>query len=644
MVPMIKRSLANKITLVISLVFIVVFTITGVFTASVIRQNVMEFKTHETYLQAESISKDVRSIFENARMVTNQLALHPEIVSYLKTATSKDSIRNNPYFLPTLQTLIKVKESGSFYYLAWVANEKANFYLDSMGVIPDDTYDVKKRPWYPVAVAAEDVSFTPPYVEWGTKRVVISSIKPLRENGQIYGFVVMDIVLENIPVIFHKGAINPGDKNFLIGSDGTYMYHENPEKIMKAHITDVTDSLYPYRDAIQSSKKELQEVIYSGKAYFMMSYPVSENGWKVVSLIDKANIDQSINRLKNQIFLSLLSAMVITVVLAYIVVRRFTQPYDEVLVFAEDIARGNFEQNIPNSFITRTDEMGQMSRAFQKIIEAFRGEKNQLERRIVEKNTELEAQYQIIMETEKAASLGNLVAGVAHEINTPLGVSLTTASYLKKINTEQRQKLAEGHMNRDDLRELMEVVDESVALLDTNLNRAAELVKSFKQVAADQSSGNIGEFKLRETVEGVIVSLRHEYKHLPVLIENRCPEEIVMHSYPGAISQIVTNLIMNSLQHGLTQTVQGRILITATAANGSVRLVYQDNGRGVSKENLRKIYDPFFTTRRQEGNTGLGMHIVMNLVTQKLKGTVRCDSDEGKGVKFTFEIPSHLGE
>lgn len=638
----IRKSMANQIVVLISLIFTMTIIAIGILTFRITYPELLNTKVMETGLKAESISKDVKAIFQDAKIVTQQLSLHPEVQAYLKAATSRETILENPYYESTLKTLVETKQSGGSYFLAWVANEQANFYLDSSGTIPDSSYDVKKRPWYSVGMAAENTAFTPPYVEWGTGRVVISCIKPMRDNGLTYGFVVMDMALENIPAIFKKAQINTTDKSFLISSDGFYIFHDKPEQIMKANIQDQSDPLYPYQALIQSDSGTLNRVQYEGKSYYLESYQVDENGWKVVTLIDEAAIQAEIRQIAIALLGLLTAVFIVTLLIVYWSIRMTMKPYQDVLKFAKDIADGDFEKNIPQEYLNREDEMGTLSGSFQIIIDAFRNENVILAEKIAEKNLELENQYAFILEAEKAASLGHLVAGVAHEINTPVGVSLTTASYLKKVNEDYRKKLSEGQMNKENLKELMSIIDESVRLLNTNLGRAADLVKSFKQLAVEQSSGAIGTFDLKENIDGVILSLLHEYKNLPVVIKNECPENVYLNTYPGVLSQIFTNLIMNSLSHGLKGRENGEIVIRAVLKKNTVQLVYTDNGCGISKETLKKIYEPFFTTNRLNGNSGLGMHIVMNLVTQKLKGQIHCDSELERGVTFTIEFPTHL--
>ncbi len=194
-------------------------------------------------------------------------------------------------------------------------------------------------------------------------------------------------------------------------------------------------------------------------------------------------------------------------------------------------------------------------------------------------------------------------------------------------------------MTKDNLMDFMETLTDSLVLMNNNLARAGEMIKSFKQVAVDQSSELRHHFSLNENISVVILSLRHEYKRTHHKINNLCPQDIEIDSYPGAFSQIITNLIMNSLKHGFANEYNGVIDIDVELKGNTLYVYYKDNGKGISEENLKKMYEPFFTTNRAAGNSGLGMHIVFNLVNQKLKGTIKCESTEGEGVQFIIEIP-----
>lgn len=263
-----------------------------------------------------------------------------------------------------------------------------------------------------------------------------------------------------------------------------------------------------------------------------------------------------------------------------------------------------------------------------------------------DKNSELQqtlehlklAQDELVRK-EKLASLGALVAGVAHEINTPIGVAITAASHLQDqvkhlAKLRQSEKLTAAH-----LAGFEPMADESAAMILRNLKRADELVRSFKQVAVDQSSEQRRRFRLHEYIEEILLSLQPKIKPKHHIVSLQCPDDIELDTYPSAIYQILVNLVMNSLIHGFEYTEGGRINIDVSRNGDSVLLVYSDNGCGMSEEVRSQIFDPFFTTRRGRGGTGLGMHIVFNLVTQALKGQIEVTSTVGNGTTAAIRFP-----
>jgi signal transduction histidine kinase len=250
-----------------------------------------------------------------------------------------------------------------------------------------------------------------------------------------------------------------------------------------------------------------------------------------------------------------------------------------------------------------------------------------------------EAQSELVRQ-EKLASLGRLVAGVAHEINTPLGICVTATSHLVQELKLTREELAAGAMTEDSLGSFFDIVDQTLRILTTNTQRAASLVRSFKQVAVDQSSGDIRSFNLEAYLNEVLLSLQPKLKGRPVKVAVTCPKDLVLDSYPGAVSQIVTNMVMNSLVHGFERDQPGNITVHAALESDDwVVFDYADDGAGMDKDTLDKLFDPFFTTKRGTGGSGLGAHILFNLVTGALGGTVRVDSAPGEGLRYHLRFP-----
>ncbi len=250
-----------------------------------------------------------------------------------------------------------------------------------------------------------------------------------------------------------------------------------------------------------------------------------------------------------------------------------------------------------------------------------------------------EAQEQLILQ-ERRATLGDIVAGVAHEINTPIGNSLTVASFLEQREREFEDALSGGRRpDADGLGGFLRCCKEVASILLTNLRRAAELVSSFKEVAVDRDADRECVFDVRNYIGDVLVSLGPSFRKAGVSVESECPAGFVARGFPGDFSQILTNLAMNSLIHGFPPGRKGRVAIKVSETEGGLSLEYSDDGTGMPEDVVKRIFDPFFTTKHDKGCVGLGMNVVYNLVTQKLKGTIAVKSEVGRGMTCTIRIP-----
>ncbi len=244
-----------------------------------------------------------------------------------------------------------------------------------------------------------------------------------------------------------------------------------------------------------------------------------------------------------------------------------------------------------------------------------------------------------LIQSEKMASLGGLVAGIAHEINTPLGISLTSASLLAEESRRVSDTMNAGVLRRSDLARFLNMALESSDLLLANSQRAAELIRSFKQVAVDQAADDCRWFNLRAYIEEVLMSLGPRLKRSAVSVEVDCPNDIEVQGFPGALAQVLTNFVMNSLTHAFDPGQRGHIgvIVTRPEPDG-IELVFRDDGKGIPEAVLPKIFDPFFTTNRNGGGSGLGLNIVYNLVRQQLGGEIAVASVDGRGTTFTVRF------
>ncbi|MFZ5568922.1 MAG: PAS domain S-box protein [Thermodesulfobacteriota bacterium] len=244
-----------------------------------------------------------------------------------------------------------------------------------------------------------------------------------------------------------------------------------------------------------------------------------------------------------------------------------------------------------------------------------------------------------LLRSERMAALGDLVAGVAHEISTPLGVGVMSASFLKDTTEAYLRQPEAVEPETAEMKKYARIALEASTLILTNLQRAAELLNSFKQVAVDQSGGEKRRINLKGYLMEVLNSLRPKYKRSGHSIQVDCPEDLEINTHPGAFSQIITNLVMNSLVHAFEEDRKGEIRITVSRNTDTLLFHYRDDGKGMKPQVLEKIFEPFFTTKRGQGGSGLGMHVVYNLVTQKLNGRIECSSQPGKGAEFLITLP-----
>lgn len=281
----------------------------------------------------------------------------------------------------------------------------------------------------------------------------------------------------------------------------------------------------------------------------------------------------------------------------------------------------------------------------QEKLEREVGQRRAIENTLRQSNQRLESSLnnlretqQQLIESEKMASLGGLVAGITHDVNTPIGISVTASSYLREKLDTLDQSLLNKELTQTQLKKFIEEGRESLSLLDNNLHRASDLISSFKQVAVDQASDAIRDINLKSYIEDLVQSLLPHLKKTHHQVHLECADDIFIRCPAGALSQIFTNLILNSLRHAFDGIDEGLMSISVQLDGETLKIDYSDNGNGLSEAQLKRLFDPFFTTKRDQGGSGLGTHIVRNLVTQTLSGEIHAKSEPGKGLSYVFSF------
>lgn len=355
--------------------------------------------------------------------------------------------------------------------------------------------------------------------------------------------------------------------------------------------------------------------------------------------------DQTLKDVAVKLAVLAVAFVILVVLMGIAIARSVSEPLGQLRADMTAIMSGQYDRRIRG--LDARDEIGEMAR----VVDVFRG--NAIAKRQAEEDlfaakekaeaslAEVREMQTTLIEAEKLAALGGLVAGVAHEVNNPVGISLTVASSLAHRSDAFAAEMSSGALRRSRLEEFTSSTRLAAAQLVANLQRAAELIQSFKQVAVDRSQAERRSFDLKLATEQIIASLKPVIRSSKLKLIIDIPDGIEMNSFPGPLGQIVTNLLMNAVNHAFADDHKGGTLSVVGRLSGpdQVRLVFRDDGCGMSEEVQKQAFDPFFTTRRGAGGTGLGLHIVYNLVTQRLGGRIVLSSAEGSGTSFLIVLP-----
>lgn len=504
------------------------------------------------------------------------------------------------------------------------------------------------RWWFKKITANHEPFASEAYISVNNNELVTSVFLPMIKNNKMVGVLGADFTLDTIRKIANqywdkdisyivmdsKGNVltstnyKPGEyinyidftkRKVVLDKNKHYKLDKDGQIITKVSKIRVTSTMKKIVSSALKKKTATFEFKDSDDniidvAYQPIQMPGKSEPWSVI--VFQKQTDNLTLILLAVIFIILL---VCSILFTFkLINKNVLKPIIEVQHDMAEIAGGKLDVTVD---ISNDNEIGELADDINKMVAS------------------LKKHQQALDENEKMVALGNLVAGVAHEINTPLGIGVTTSSYMQKINDESRKSLVEGRFTKKDLVNYMESMNESLDMLQYNLERAAEIIQSFKRIAVDQTTEAIDKFNVSQYIHSIIVSLKHEYKKHNHSFNVKCDEELMIKSYPGVFAQILTNFIMNSIVHGFAEIENGKIDIIVFKENDVFTLKYSDNGCGISEENLGKIFNPFFTTSKKTGGSGLGLNIVYNLVTKKLNGSIYVNSKLGEGTTFIVKIP-----
>jgi len=369
---------------------------------------------------------------------------------------------------------------------------------------------------------------------------------------------------------------------------------------------------------------------FFGKDHLQVFKPIILDGEELGSVYivsDMKELDRRLYQYGSILVIVILVSLILVLLLASKLQRIITTPIYNLLKITTTVSKTK-DYSLRSDKLAN-DEVGH-------LIDGF----NEMLTTIEDRVEELVHTRNELVQSEKMASLGRLVAGFAHELNTPIGVAVGTASILKNKSKVIQQLLEQEEVDEDDLVSTLDAIDQSAELTLSNLKRAAGLVSSFKRTAVDQTSEEPKRFDVKNILEDVIKTLHNKFKRTAIEIQLDCPKDLLIYSIPGSLEQIITNLMFNSFIHGFENGKNaGNIRIAIRLEEKHLHIDYSDTGKGMAHDVLEKVFEPFFTTQRANGGSGLGMYICYNLVTSQLHGTMSCESTLDKGVLFQIEFP-----
>jgi signal transduction histidine kinase len=551
-------------------------------------------------------------------------------------------------------------------------------------------YDYHNQDWYRIAPQdnwgvnqnnIKPIYWTPPYQDDAGSFSLMMTVDAVMfdTNKQPIGITTVDWELTTLTRFLESVSITENSLPFLIhqATGKILSYPKDPQLIMQQ-----IEKLPWGQDLLNTSKTDilhsLDNIVINHNKYNIYFYQ-TQSGFIFGSISPLADLEKEANSITSITFFIGSAIGILFIIIVFILMKILFKPFDKVLHLIKNSITHKENNNgiveVEQIEYSRRNEFTPIIKELNKVYEQvsqnmleislsndhLRKSKNEINslnedledkvalrtKQLADKTQEvltsleqLKNTQKQLVEQEKNASLGRLVAGVAHEINTPLGVCIMSASFMVSKLSNLNERFETGKLSKIYFKTCYLELSESADLLSNNLKRASDLVTSFKEVAVDQSVNEFRQFKLCDYLSKIMRSLQPKLTQKNIALNLIFDgDDFEIYSNPGAISQVISNIIDNALIHGFYGLDSGRITVSVCREEYNITLKISDNGNGMTDETLKCIFDPFFTTTRHAGATGLGMHIVYNLISQQLKSEIKCESELGEGSSVTLKIP-----
>jgi len=542
-------------------------------------------------------------------------------------------------------------------------------------------YDPTSRPWYAPVIENPIVQWSDIYINLDELNdATISSLVPIfDESNDLASVVCIDVNLKGINLFLKELTQQTDSFIYIIDDENHLISHSTDDLIYDTRDTEAgasfIDVLTSENQLINQSSRiierssnmdSLDHMTLDDEKYFFKSMQLDSTlgvNWTMVVVVSEESLVGNMQSIVNRMALLFIILTLSAIALGGVSISFLLSSLSKLAKKVNEVDLNNLEDahvdvssfvvkeidsfsraynvmitNLKESVNVIRDRETQLIEAQGKVSTLIKDENIRLEQLVNERTRELEKVMKELLEKEKLASLGSLVSGISHEINTPLGVAISAVSYLKTLNDDNIELLTKGTMTKQLLTEFIKSLEEATDIIIINLERAKELINGFKKISVTTSRDDKFMFNIEEYIHITLISLKHELRTHKHQVNVECDPLLQLFGNPGDFHQIFTNLIMNSIIHGFDHGDGGTISIKVTNVEKAICLSYSDNGKGISEEIISKVFDPFFTTNRGKGGSGLGLNIVYNIVTGTFNGSIELHNLT-RGIEFVINIP-----
>ncbi|WP_404342604.1 ATP-binding protein [Pseudoalteromonas mariniglutinosa] len=698
-------NIKTRILVFVILFEVLAYSTLQLFNTLIYKQALHEFKQNEIQAIFNSTISRINHLTEQMQGHAIDLALSGEHLYFLRHQQSTTMSEIKDLAQRMLQhkfTSFEQAMGGGLWYQPQMLSEeyryfgpyiyKENQQLHFTWDLNTAAYDYFTQDWYQLAVKQDwglnqasyrPIFWTPPYRDDAGSFSLMMTVDAvmLDDNRTPIGMATVDWSLQELSDFLVSVKVSEHGRSFLLHQASQLIigFSEEPETVTRfARDNPWAKTLLTERQLNKANSNEFVQLSTDDEHIF---YQLSDSGFIVGAVLPKADLSKQVDKVSYLTFITGSAIGLGFIFLMIFILKALFSPFDQVLTIIKSSIRygKNKQVNLlPVKYAKRNEftpiitalndvylqvknYVSEIEDANTKLMASQQQVKQLnavLERKVALRTAELESKtkeatqsleqlkrtQQQLIENEKHASLGRLVAGVAHQINTPLGICVTAASVLESTSKTIHEKAAAGNMSREEFNQAYDHIIQSTELLSENLHRATNLINNFKQVAVDNDTQENRWFDLCQYIDNILLSIHSRIAQTPHKINYNYQQEVKFFAAPGVFSQIIVQLVENALLYAFDDTVTGEISISVSKHNNILQLTVSDNGKGMPDDIRKQVFEPFFSTNNTQLSLGLGLHIVYNLVTHKLGGEIECQSQLGTGTTFIITIPMDENE